>query len=546
MNQIARRNLLKGTLGASALGALGLSALTGCRTEGPAGPAQEGGSALLPEYYPYEGAVAPDFPGTEEGVMDGYLEYPISPEDATLTPPPGDGSEVSVLMLTYTAPPPGKAQNGFWQELDETLGIDLNLDIVNGSDYPEKLATTVAGGDLPDLLQIYGNVPDKPGMLGALCQDLTEFLGGDAIQDYPYLANIPGTFWEGTVYNGGIYGVPSPRSKMGRLMFVHRDLLNKAGYSSDPQSYAEFEEMCLALSDAKENRWALCAPPKTFVQAMLGLPNSWREEGGALTSKQEFEEYEQALEACRSLVEAGAVHPDSAGQANDMFKQWFNARTGLMNADQYVAWGQYQHGATQDGAEIGAMLPPAFEDGITPVTWEGSRNVSITALKSGDPDRIKMLLHVLNWLAAPVGTPEKQFLLFGVEGEHHTVENGTLELTDLGISEIGGSTGTGMNLPYIANTPGFLFEPGMPEVTQREYDFQKKYIPMAVANPVSELYSEFQSRQGSALSRELTDAEDNIIYGREPISSWADAVEKWRRDGGDQIREELEEQLAER
>mgnify|MGYP006196916405 CR=1 FL=1 len=39
-------------------------------------------------------------------------------------------------------------------------------------------------------------------------------------------------------------------------------------------------------------------------------------------------------------------------------------------------------------------------------------------------ERIKELLALCNWLAAPLGTSEFMFRKYGIEGTHYTMENG--------------------------------------------------------------------------------------------------------------------------
>lgn len=541
MSPLTRRQLL--VAGALTVVASGTPLLTGCDSRKPQSSVESNRRVALPDHRPYKTA-APDLPGTEAGVMPGYLRYPISSEP--LREPPGDGSAVSVVIVSYTPPPPPVQNNRFWQELNKKLGIDLRLTVVNGADYSSKLATIFAGGDLPDLLQIYGPVPDLPRVVDKFCQELTSHLSGSAAADFPYLSNIPQIHWRNTVLNGGIYGVPSPRSKMGGLLFVHQDVLDQMGLDSDLTDFNDFKALCAELTDARHNRWALTAPPITFVQQMLGIPNQWREDDGKLIHAIEVEEAAEALEATRKLVEAGYVHPDSVGQTNVLFKQWFNARSGLMHYDSYVAWGQFALAAADVAGEVGrvsALIPPKYDAGSTPHTWQGPANLSITVLKKADDKRIRMLLEVLDYLAAPVGTPEKQFLTFGVEGVDHVVRNGELVLTKRGNTEIGGTIGTGMNLPYIVSAPAYLYEPGHPEVTKDEHAFQQRFIPISIPNPVDGLYSDTESRKGAQLNTILTNVQNDILAGRRPVSDWADAVRSWKSNGGDMIRREYENQL---
>ncbi|MFC7586105.1 hypothetical protein ACFQYP_21955 [Nonomuraea antimicrobica] len=95
-------------------------------------------------------------------------------------------------------------------------------------DYPSKVAVIIAGGDLPDAMAVRHEIPQRPAMLNALFEDLSEHLSGPAVREYPYLANIPTAHWRATVYNGGIYGLPMPRANVGSVMFYRADRVRNA------------------------------------------------------------------------------------------------------------------------------------------------------------------------------------------------------------------------------------------------------------------------------------------------------------------------------
>ena len=52
--------------------------------------------------------------------------------------------------------------------------------------------------------------------MAAKAVDLSDHLAGDAILDYPNLANIPTDCWDVGRFNGRIYGLPSPRGAVSR------------------------------------------------------------------------------------------------------------------------------------------------------------------------------------------------------------------------------------------------------------------------------------------------------------------------------------------
>jgi putative aldouronate transport system substrate-binding protein len=70
--------------------------------------------------------------------------------------------------------------------------------------------------------------------------------------------------------------------------------------------------------------------------------------------------------------------------------------------------------------------------------------------------------------------------------------------------------------------------------------------PTAVHNPVEGLFSETASRKGRQIGSTLGDLETDILQGRKPVSDWSKGVEAWKKGGGDKMRDEYQQALAEK
>ncbi len=77
--------------------------------------------------------------------------------------------------------------------------------MVPTGDWSRKFATTIAGNELPDLMQMRV-IANFPQFLDKKFARLDDQLSGDAVQQYPNLANLPEASWQAAIYNGGIYG----------------------------------------------------------------------------------------------------------------------------------------------------------------------------------------------------------------------------------------------------------------------------------------------------------------------------------------------------
>lgn len=539
-----RRAFLGAGLGAAGLVAVGSMASCSSDGGGSTGGSVAGAGVELPTYMRFEGVTA-DLPGTDDGIPDTFFAYPADPQAAT-TGTPADGSALQGSVPINKAVPPSMDRNSYWQELNARIGSDLNLTITPGADFAQRFATAVAGDGLGDMFTIDMGFAQLPQFLEAQCQDLTEYLSGDAVADYPFLANLPTDSWRGTVFNGSIYGLPITRGVQSSvLLYTRGDLFEERGVDPQPSTIDDFVKACEEMTDTRANVWALTAVPMAMLQQMYGLPNTWQVgDDGSFTHAIELDGYREALELGRRLIEAELVHPDSVDATTADQKAWFGAGSGAIHQDTYSGMGSmYEVGlGGPESYVVGLMVTPS-ESGEAAPLWLGNPNNTISALKKGDESRIRMMLEVMNWLAAPIGTEEHMFRKYGVEGVHYELDdNGDPVMTSLGQSEASGGT---FPIEYLIDGPRPNYYPGRPEVAQDIHDHMQIVVPTGVRNPTVGLYSSTQGTKGGRLGTTITDETNAILLGRKPVSAWDEVVDGWRTGGGDTIRSEYEEAHAE-
>ena len=530
----SRRRFLAMTGGAAALAA-GSGLLAACG--GSAAPTTGGaGSVALPDYIPST-LVTADLPATAEGVMAGFYSYPSAPTTAFTTKPAEGLGTVSVLTNILTPVPPAAGSNAYWQEVQNRLGATLDITMTPQADYLSKLSAVIASGELPDLTLISARLAHRGDVLTKLGANLSEFLSGGAVKDYPFLANIPTDAWLATAYGGGIYAVPIPRAVVGTILFARTDLLRARGLDTAPASYADFLAVAKGFSDTRASRWAFGSPKGviTFVGNMLGVPNVWRAEGGKFTSEHETPERKEAIARAAELAKAGYFHPDAMTgklQVRDLFGNGSVA----FNADGYAAWDTL---VKTYNVEVGAVAAPRYDGGGVAAHRAGTTAFAITAITNTDKARVEQLLRVCDWLAAPLGTAEYMFRKFGVEGTHYTLENGTPTLTDKGKVEVK------LPLEYVVDAPHVL-GPGDRARVDAQRAYQEKVVPTILRNPSEGLYSATATDKAGELSKIIDAAELDIVSGRKPIAHWDETVAQWRKAGGDAARAEYEKALADK
>jgi putative aldouronate transport system substrate-binding protein len=555
VNELSRRAFVRltGVLAPAALalactpGRLASSVATsqpGTTTAGsPPTPAP--GSLKLPTYQPAVGP-QPDLPASSNGADAAFFSFPRALTRSVSSTPAQGGQVTSLVLLTQTPPAPLE-QNAAWQEINRQLGLTANLLMVTGADYPTRLNTIVASGDLPDLLfNVQQYLPNAAEFMTRQCADLTPHLSGDAIKEYPNLATFPTLSWKSTIFNDRLYAVPIPRSVMGTTMITRQDLLDAAG-AQHPKTADELKRLLLDFTHPQSNHYGISTVGSTafglstgnFLLGVFRAPNNWRQAAdGSLLKDFETDEFRAAVDFTRDLVASGVYHPGSstfsAIQAGDEVR----GGRSLMYPN---TWGSY----TQNWDQLATLNPAGRVRPLTPFSFDGGPVVSLlgngqfglTYFKNASTDRIQTLLRVVNYLAAPFGSQENALLQFGIGGTDYTFDaQGSPVLTEQGKREV--------LVPWkliTAQTPVLYDAVRSQEFATVNRAAQDATIASGIYDPTIGLYSETDANKSAALNLAMYDGINDIMLGRRPANDLAQLISSWRNAGGDRIRDEYQQ-----
>jgi putative aldouronate transport system substrate-binding protein len=572
---LERAALAAGALGAPALllqacaptprtaGTSGTSTGASSGTASGAAAASTGSTSVMPTYVPFPNKPKPDYPSAGDPYMDGYDNYPSSPVKS-ITGDVGQGSTVTAMTIGLFPPPTPYENNPAWQAINKELNVDFKMNIVAPGDYTPKLATVMAGNDMPDLLFFYYNqqtavtaAAGVPQFLEAQGADLTPYLAGDAIKDYPALANIPTRAWKnsGSVYNGKVTMVPKPLYSEGFVFLKNATQWDtEIGQDYVPTSADDYKRVLLALTRPAEGRYGTAAAGASsnadafgsnWYSQWFGAPNQWRlGSDGKLTRSFETPEYKETIAFLRDLYASGVYHPNTAqmssgpnGRADFVAGKWTVWLDGFA-----TAWSDPWRRARQASTPFEVHMIPLFpaHDGVKPVHHMNAAHLGATAIKKGSPERVKELLRVLNYLAAPFGSQEDLLLSYGVEGPDYTMDaRGNPVLT-----ERGNPDANYLPFKYIAQHPSVLYVPDIPDYTRVLADAEKKLLPIGITDPTVGFVSPTGVRQGVVVNQTFMDGMRDIIVNRRPFSDFDQLVSDWRSNGGDTIRKEFQDAIA--
>ncbi len=490
----------------------------------------------------------PDFPGTDTGVDPGYASFPKEPFQS-VTEPPMNGGDVTGFVLT-NATPKAFEQNLIWQSVSKALGGNLKLIFEPQADYAPKWAAMTASGDLPDVM--YNTqvpiLPNIPVFAKTWCADLTSYLSGDAVKEYPNLANFASTSWKVPIKNAGLAGIPTVQPLTGPVLLANQGFVDQAGVG--PLKAADdFKRLCKALSNPQSNRWAIgvtndntSGPYSMWIfQGMFRAPNNWRmEPDGKLVKDIEAEEYKAALGYLRDLVAAGYVSPDLKTNA-DLNNDVLSTRVAMRANSWPNYYGFGGQAFVKAKIAIRAIPPLAADAASQPGHLLSFGAFGFSLMKKASPDRIKELLRVLNYLAAPFGSQEYMLIHYGLPGTHYNLDTrGIPVLTDLGMADTAAfSQGVG----YMARPPYVNFSADAPDLGKVAHDDQSAFIAAGIADPTVGQSSPTYEARGAQLEQMIFDRVSSIAAGRLPLSDLDQLVQDWRTQGGEQARGEYQKNM---
>ncbi|MFJ5074595.1 extracellular solute-binding protein [Streptomyces sp. NPDC088553] len=543
-----RRTLLR--LGAGVgLGAAAAPLITAC---GGSGAATEKASvksgSLLPNTVLRDLGITPDHPGTAQGVPQGFTRYPAKPVRSVPGAPLKGARTITASLETFKPPAPGRERNAAWQEIEKRLGTQVDIQAVAADDWPTRFSTMVASDTLTDLFMYpeTGGVDHKAAFLAAKCADLTPYLSGDRIKDYPNLAAIPKSAWQGSVYGGKLYGIPIARAGTGGAGYYRHDLFAAAGVTSLDQitDMDRFFELCKELTRPKEKQYAISAGVTTLVAMSYGAPYYWRMDAttGKFTLDLETEEYRAAIEMAAKLYRAGCYYPGTVqmsgaqkAQYTDLFK---NGRAAYV----FDGWPAYLTPSTGYLDAMAAIDPsydvrPMTPIGRNAVAWNNNARLSESFVRKADANRVKEILQLANWVAAPFGTEEYTLLAYGVEGTDHRRDGkGAPILTAQGSQDVA--------VPWqlMASATPALYSATNPRGVEHLHDAYARLIPRMTPDPTASYSSPtWDSKASGTLNTLKGDWIKDIVTGRKPMSSYDGLVKEYLAKGGRQARGEFEE-----
>jgi putative aldouronate transport system substrate-binding protein len=435
---------------------------------------------------------------------------------------------------------------------------------VSSGDYPLRMSTLMAGGDLPDIMHLYMGVngpyvpPGTVAFLKAQCQDLAPYLAGDAIKDYPNLAAIPTYSWTNSscAIDGALYSWPLHRYLPGlSYFFKNTDMWTaKIGADTAPRDATDLKKMIAELNDPTNGVWGMggvitgIGTANMGISAyasMFGAPNAWGLDASSkIVRDRETDQYKAAVGYLRDLWASGLIWPDAPtsqdGRSNFVGKKFAMCVEGFGNP-----WNDFWLRGLQ-------QTPPVNFDLILPFSADPSTRIqsyvmggynSTNVMKKASPDRVREILRVVDYLAKPFGTQEDLLIGYGLSPADYSIgpDGNPVLTTD------GKSRSQYVPWQYLSDRPYATYYAGIPGYASHAHDVEVVLADqkIAVADATLGYYSPTAtSAAGKQAEQAWQDGMIGIILGRDPLSNYDQLVKQWQDAAGNKIKQEFTDAIA--
>ena len=549
---MSRRGFLTaaaGTVGAVAAQPL----LAACGTGGAPAKTGAASTTLLQRILPHYQASSlgtPDYPSVD-GSAPAYLNYPSNLVRSVADTPGSGGRYTAITPLWGTIPSAG---NPFDQAVDKALGATVSVSPANGNNYSTILPQLFSGNKLPDWIQVptFWAPPLNFGQAAAdRLADLTPYLAGSKVSQYPNLAAIFSSGWQAGIWDDKLYGFPSYTTgfNYGYQLYYRADLLEKLGIGT-PQvkSINDLWDLANEINDPKAKRWALgdifgyLYQPYNYAPWML-------DDKGNLITQYESDGIIEAMNWMAKAIKAGLVHPDQvAGNYGNGVTEFYSGQMVIVS-DGSGAWnaadaqkGQasnkgYTRASFDFFSATGSGTPAMFLEAAT--AWTSYLNKGLSA------KQIEEVLRIANYLAAPFGSVEYNLLNYGTEGADYTMTGTGPQLTPAGTKYAGSAVST---YNFLVSPNNTVYNAGYPAVTKASASWAQRNAKYGYRPLFYELNVTVPNNLASANAFTPFTQTDNIMLevarGHASIADYQSTLATWKRNGGNKLKQFYEGVLA--
>ncbi len=364
---------------------------------------------------------------SEEGEYS--VSYPIQAEDTSLTFWLPIQPIASKYMSSYN-------EHLIYQVINENTGMNIEFLNCAPADGATQLSLLIAGGDIPDIMQIRGMYPGgaAAGVNDGVFADLTPYLEEHAPDYYKAIRTSDLCYRLVTDSDGRVFafeelGQTAPA--FDRMMY-RQDMMDELSLDI-PETLADYEEDFAIMQEAGISGLLLAKNGRTpILMWPFGITEDWcLDENGKVQYGQYTENYREYLTLMNDWYTKGYIYKDFMANLSDseIHSLFVNGDVGMYPSSVDIASSL----ASANGFTAVSLPYVKAEEGQTlhfektyweSVPWDGFA----TTVISTSCDNIEAAVEYLNYYYTQEGA---DLCNWGIKDVHYTVdENGKKSFTD--------------------------------------------------------------------------------------------------------------------
>lgn len=479
-------------------------------------------------------------------------------------------------------------EDNIWtQHYLDQLNVKINWKWIAKGDeeYNTKVNMMLASGDLPDFFLV-NSIQLKQLVDADMVEDLTSYYEQYAADLTKSITAESGSApFAAAMFDGKLYGIPKiyPSYDRAKFLYVRQDWLDKLGLEV-PTTMDELIDVAIAFStqdpdgNGIDDTYGFALTKnlidggheiKGFSYGYGATPDQWIEKDGQLVYGGIQPEMKEALAGLQRLYTSGAIDPEFGVKDYEKVTSDFNAGTlGMTYGEHWVMVNIDKLMHVDENAEVLCYKLPSI-DGSDPTCWMdlGTSQWLVARKGTEHPEiAVKMLNLVTETQYGDLFTTELQqnsdlSPLFIVREENNLISFRAMReyfINGKPFDEIAWNDGNGQK-----GEEKWLEEDGcalyMTKGDREQYGWAHIYAPIDGANmPILEYYiendvtkinrfigapTETMGEKKATLDEIQVTAFTKIIQGAD-LSEFDKFVEDWKKNGGDQITQEVNEWYA--
>lgn len=454
--------------------------------------------------------------------------------------------KISIVINNLGATfPPGlnENENPYLDYIEKHTNLDISVTLPPNESYQEKLNIILSSGNLPDMLHVFDEVWVANYVKQGKLQQLDEYIDryGTALK-----AKIPKEAWDKVTYDGHIYAVPSLNEVKGvELMYARKDWLDRLGLAP-PRTLDEYERVIQAFTEddpdgnGKNDTIGLLLTENLgrsspFFGAFGTQLDQWLERDGQLVYSNIAPETKEALAFLRRLYEHKWIDPlFPLNRTKNLEEKVAAGQVGLFSATWYDTRGPIELNKKRDpNAE---WIPLDY-----PFGPRGEKGVYASSIVRGfnvvpvGSQHTAAVIRMLDFIA---GEGHRDLKL-GFENQIWTMQDGHM-VTNFDEH----------NKHFYRGIYSALVDVVEPELDKQRLDslgeqfhlydnlerIGQHLMPDRFTGTPTPAMSKYRVKLEA-----MQDAFVSIVVGAQPLDAFDDYVERWKREGGDEITREVNE-----